>query len=68
MDGQFDECDLTFHELSQICESISKTVSSIYHGRVRYSSDEDEKPTEKSESKSDLKSTDEPDPKSAKSA
>lgn len=68
MDGQFDECDLTFHELSQICESISKTVSSIYHGRVRYSSDEDDKPTEKSESKSDSKSTDEPDPKSAKSA
>ena len=40
MDGQFDECDLTFRELSTICESISKTVASIYHGRIRYSSDE----------------------------
>lgn len=43
MDGQFDECDLTFRELSTICESISKTVASIYHGRIRYSSDEDAK-------------------------
>ena len=40
MDGQFDECDLTFRELSTICESISKTVASIYHGRIRYTSDE----------------------------
>lgn len=40
MDGQFDECDLTFRELSLICESISKTVASIYHGRVRYDSDD----------------------------
>lgn len=43
MDGQFDECDLTFRELSTICESISKTVASIYHGRIRYSSDEEDK-------------------------
>ncbi len=40
MDGQFDECDMTFRELSTICESISKSVASIYHGRIRYSSDE----------------------------
>jgi cyclic-di-AMP phosphodiesterase PgpH len=38
MDGQFDNCDLTLRELSTICDSISKTVSSIYHGRVRYAS------------------------------
>jgi len=50
MDGQFDECDLTFRELSTICESISKTVASIYHGRIRYSSDEDN--TQKTDSKS----------------
>jgi cyclic-di-AMP phosphodiesterase PgpH len=42
MDGQFDECDLTFRELATVCESISKTVASIYHGRVRYSTDEEE--------------------------
>jgi putative nucleotidyltransferase with HDIG domain len=38
VDGQFDECDLTLRELSMICDSISKSVSSIYHGRVRYAS------------------------------
>ncbi len=51
MDGQFDECDLTFSELSMICESISKTVASIYHGRIRYTSDADD--DQKSDSKSD---------------
>lgn len=50
MDGQFDECDLTFRELSTICESISKTVASIYHGRIKYSSDT-EKATEKADAK-----------------
>lgn len=38
VDGQFDECDLTLRELSMICDSISKSVASIYHGRVRYAS------------------------------
>ncbi len=37
MDGQFDECDLTLSELRAIVESISKTVASIYHGRISYS-------------------------------
>ncbi|MEZ6243987.1 MAG: HDIG domain-containing protein [Phycisphaerales bacterium] len=39
MDGQFDECDLTLRELRAIVESISKTVASIYHGRISYSDD-----------------------------
>lgn len=38
MDGQFDECELTLRELQTIEESISKTVASIYHGRVVYPS------------------------------
>lgn len=38
MDGQFDECDLTLKELQTISESISKTVASIYHGRIKYPS------------------------------
>ncbi len=38
MDGQFDECDLTLRELQTISESISKSVASIYHGRVQYPS------------------------------
>ncbi|MCC6661822.1 MAG: HDIG domain-containing protein [Phycisphaerales bacterium] len=37
-DGQFEECDMTFRELQTIGESISKSVASIYHGRVAYPS------------------------------
>lgn len=36
MDGQFDECDLTFRELHMIVDSLSKSVASIYHGRIVY--------------------------------
>jgi len=35
-DGQFDECDLTLRELSQIEESISKTLVAHYHSRIAY--------------------------------
>jgi len=35
-DGQFDECDLSLRELSQIEASISKTLAAHYHGRVAY--------------------------------
>jgi putative nucleotidyltransferase with HDIG domain len=38
MDGQFEECDLTLRELQMITDSISKSVASIYHGRVMYQS------------------------------
>lgn len=38
MDGQFDDCEMTLRELQTITESISKSVSSIYHGRVLYPS------------------------------
>jgi len=35
-DGQFDECDLSLRELSQIEASISKTLAAHYHSRVAY--------------------------------
>jgi len=35
-DGQFDECDLSFRELSQIEASVSKTLAGHYHGRIPY--------------------------------
>ncbi len=35
-DGQFDDCDLTLKELDAVGDSISKTVASIYHGRIAY--------------------------------
>jgi len=37
-DGQFDECPLTFRELRIIEESVSKSLASIYHGRIIYPS------------------------------
>jgi putative nucleotidyltransferase with HDIG domain len=35
-DGQFDECELSLRELSQIETSISKTLAIHYHGRIAY--------------------------------
>lgn len=43
MAGQFDECELTLRELNTIVESISKSVASIYHGRIAYPSGTDTK-------------------------
>ena len=36
LDGQFDDCELTLKELHLIVESVSRTVTSMYHGRVAY--------------------------------
>ena len=36
LDGQFDECGLTFIELSRIEESLTKSLTAMYHGRVKY--------------------------------
>lgn len=36
MDGQFDECDLTLHELSRIVDAVARTLSSFHHHRVAY--------------------------------
>jgi putative nucleotidyltransferase with HDIG domain len=35
-DGQFDECDLTLRELSQIEISLSKSLAAHHHGRIAY--------------------------------
>lgn len=43
-DGQFDECDLSLRELSQIETSVSKTLAAHYHGRVAYPKPPDEPP------------------------
>lgn len=36
VDGQFDECDLTFADLAAIQKSLVKTLSAIYHARIVY--------------------------------
>jgi len=35
-DGQFDECGLTLQELHTIGESLIKSLTAVYHGRVKY--------------------------------
>jgi cyclic-di-AMP phosphodiesterase PgpH len=40
MDGQFDECDLTLRDLNRIVEAVSRTLASIYHGRIAYPGDD----------------------------
>jgi membrane-associated HD superfamily phosphohydrolase len=37
-DGQFDECDLTFRELTLIEDAIINRLLAIYHGRISYPS------------------------------
>ncbi len=49
MDGQFDECELTFRELNAIRASLVKNLSSMYHGRIAYPSASKEKDKEKKE-------------------
>ncbi len=36
LDGQFDECGLTLQELRTIEESLVKSLTAMYHGRVKY--------------------------------
>ena len=35
-DGQFDECGLTLQEVHTIGESLVKSLTAVYHGRVKY--------------------------------
>jgi membrane-associated HD superfamily phosphohydrolase len=36
MDGQFDECGLTLTELHTIQSSLIKSLTAMYHGRIKY--------------------------------
>jgi hypothetical protein len=37
LDGQFDECGMTLQQLDQVKNSLVKSLTAIYHGRVKYS-------------------------------
>jgi putative nucleotidyltransferase with HDIG domain len=37
-DGQFDECNMTLQDLHRIEQAIIKTLTAIYHGRIKYPS------------------------------
>ena len=36
LDGQFDESGLTLKQLRTIEESLAKSLTAVYHGRVKY--------------------------------
>ena len=36
LDGQFDECGLTLKEIHIVEESLVKSLTAVYHGRVKY--------------------------------
>jgi putative nucleotidyltransferase with HDIG domain len=36
LDGQFDECGLTLEEVRKIDDSLVKSLTAVYHGRVKY--------------------------------
>ena len=46
LDGQFDECALTLRELTLIEGAITRTLNSIYHGRIAYPKGEPEQAKE----------------------
>jgi putative nucleotidyltransferase with HDIG domain len=36
LDGQFDECGLTLEEVHRVRQSLVKSLTAVYHGRVKY--------------------------------
>ena len=36
LDGQFDECHLTLEQLGTIEDSLIKSLTGVYHGRIKY--------------------------------
>jgi cyclic-di-AMP phosphodiesterase PgpH len=36
LDGQFDECGLTLTQLAQVEDSLTKSLTAMYHSRVKY--------------------------------
>jgi membrane-associated HD superfamily phosphohydrolase len=36
LDGQFEDCALTLKELDLIKNSLVKSLTAIYHGRIKY--------------------------------
>ena len=39
LDGQFEECGLTLTELHRIEESLSKSLTALFHARIKYPDD-----------------------------
>lgn len=43
LDGQLSECDLTLKQLEIIKETFCKTLSGIFHSRIEYPGNKDQK-------------------------
>ena len=39
IDGQLDECDISFRDLNQIVKAFNRVLISMYHGRPEYPAD-----------------------------
>ena len=36
LDGQFDECKITLDEIETVSRSVAKSLTAMYHGRIKY--------------------------------
>ena len=44
-DGQFDECGMTFRQLDRVRKSLVKSLTAIYHARVKYPGQKSDSPS-----------------------
>ena len=66
MDGQFEDADLTFHELSQVKETLIKSLSTMLHSRVRYPKENEDTHAESDDEPADDGDADSPAPKAGR--
>ena len=36
LDGQFEECEMTLAEINTVKQAVTKSLTAMYHGRVKY--------------------------------
>ncbi len=66
LDGQFEDADLTFHELSQVKETLIKSLSTMLHSRVRYPKENEDIHVESDDEQEDVGDTDSPAPRAGR--
>ena len=60
LDGQFEDANLTFHELSLVKETLIKSLSTMLHSRVRYPKENEDLHAESDDESEDGGDTDSP--------
>lgn len=61
IDGQLDECNLTLKDLDRICATFSRTLSAMYHSRIKYPEKKDVNTHNRKKSSSENPSQTQPD-------